>query len=217
MYIKLKTQAFAPHPTKIYSGSRFSNFHTHCDSESTDVKSPSARTITLRSSGSTTTPDGDEQNKEDDKRSSTATAGHYEGSKNEEDKAAIRIQAVFRGHQTRKSMKQPANKVEASTASSAEPTREQLEEEFRLDDKELCDAATKIQASFRGHMTRKHEADKKTDSADDGPMVMNEKEQEELADIDLTDPDLNKAAVKIQASFRGHMVRKENEEETTDK
>jgi hypothetical protein len=32
---------------------------------------------------------------------------------------------------------------------------------------------------------------------------------DELADIDLTDPDLNKAATKIQASFRGHKVRKE--------
>ena len=32
---------------------------------------------------------------------------------------------------------------------------------------------------------------------------------DELADIDLTDPELNKAATKIQASFRGHKVRKE--------
>lgn len=32
---------------------------------------------------------------------------------------------------------------------------------------------------------------------------------DELADIDLSDPDLNKAATKIQASFRGHKVRKE--------
>ncbi|KAJ9587529.1 hypothetical protein L9F63_028219, partial [Diploptera punctata] len=31
---------------------------------------------------------------------------------------------------------------------------------------------------------------------------------DELADIDLTDPELNKAATKIQASFRGHKVRK---------
>lgn len=34
---------------------------------------------------------------------------------------------------------------------------------------------------------------------------------EELADIDLTDPELNKAATKIQASFRGHKVRKETD------
>lgn len=32
---------------------------------------------------------------------------------------------------------------------------------------------------------------------------------EEELDIDLTDPDLHKAATKIQASFRGHKVRKE--------
>ncbi|KDR07386.1 hypothetical protein L798_03215 [Zootermopsis nevadensis] len=35
------------------------------------------------------------------------------------------------------------------------------------------------------------------------------KVDDELADIDLTDPDLHKAATKIQASFRGHKVRKE--------
>ena len=34
-------------------------------------------------------------------------------------------------------------------------------------------------------------------------------EADELADIDLSDPDLHKAATKIQASFRGHKVRKE--------
>lgn len=33
--------------------------------------------------------------------------------------------------------------------------------------------------------------------------------QEDIEKIDLTDPDLNKAATKIQASFRGHKVRKD--------
>lgn len=31
----------------------------------------------------------------------------------------------------------------------------------------------------------------------------------EIQGIDLTDPDLHKAATKIQASFRGHKVRQE--------
>lgn len=31
---------------------------------------------------------------------------------------------------------------------------------------------------------------------------------EEELDVDLSDPGLNHAAVKIQASFRGHMTRK---------
>lgn len=35
-------------------------------------------------------------------------------------------------------------------------------------------------------------------------------EEEEELDIDLTDPELNKAATKIQASFRGHKVRKDD-------
>lgn len=38
-------------------------------------------------------------------------------------------------------------------------------------------------------------------------------EEEEQLDIDLTDPELNKAATKIQASFRGHKVRKEGDGE----
>ncbi|KAK7865628.1 hypothetical protein R5R35_009793 [Gryllus longicercus] len=37
------------------------------------------------------------------------------------------------------------------------------------------------------------------------------KAEEEELDIDLSDPDLHKAATKIQASFRGHKVRKETE------
>lgn len=40
--------------------------------------------------------------------------------------------------------------------------------------------------------------------------------QAEELDIDLSDPDLNKAAVKIQASFRGHMTRKDNETSNSD-
>lgn len=41
-------------------------------------------------------------------------------------------------------------------------------------------------------------------------MFLFQAEEEEL-DIDLGDPELNKAATKIQASFRGHKVRKEHE------
>ncbi|XP_068624527.1 sperm surface protein Sp17 [Battus philenor] len=81
-----------------------------------------------------------------------------------------------------------------------EPTKAELEAEFRADDKELCNAATKIQASFRGHQARKQtQADKDKEQQD----------KEDIEKIDLTDPELNKAATKIQASFRGHKVRKD--------
>nr|CAD7202323.1 unnamed protein product [Timema douglasi] len=41
--------------------------------------------------------------------------------------------------------------------------------------------------------------------------ILGERADEEELDIDLSDPDLHKAATKIQASFRGHKVRKETE------
>ncbi|XP_076264666.1 IQ calmodulin-binding domain containing protein igloo [Rhynchophorus ferrugineus] len=158
-------------------------YYTYRESEEsgdTETKSSSAKTIIIQNG---------------------ATTPQVEDSAEEiksEQEAATKIQAAFRGHQTRKSMKQP----QVQQPENKEPTREELENEFRLDDPELCNAATKIQASFRGHLTRKHmEGEKKDESSS--------KEQEEELDIDLTDPDLNKAAAKIQASFRGHLSRKE--------
>ncbi|XP_023945287.2 obscurin [Bicyclus anynana] len=117
-----------------------------------------------------------------------------------EEQAATKIQAVFRGHKTRQSISMKA--VSKPTATQEpEPSKAELEAEFRADDKELCNAATKIQASFRGHQARKQT-----------PQVektQEEQDKEDIEKIDLADPDLNKAATKIQASFRGHKVRKD--------
>ncbi|XP_057321042.1 uncharacterized protein LOC130664883 isoform X1 [Microplitis mediator] len=142
-----------------------------------------------------------------------------DSTENNLEKAATKIQAVFRGHHIRKSMKgteatslQKQNKGEES-----EPTKEQLQDEFRADDVDLCNAATKIQASFRGHMSRKDQAIstvvKATEDAIGNVSSKLEEKMDdaanELEGIDLTDPDLHKAATKIQASFRGHKVRQE--------
>uniref|UniRef100_A0A182LW40 Neuromodulin n=1 Tax=Anopheles culicifacies TaxID=139723 RepID=A0A182LW40_9DIPT len=74
----------------------------------------------------------------------------------------------------------------------------------------MTHAATRIQASFRGHMARKTAGTK--DAEDEKKEVdideITKKVAEEL-DIDMDDPELHKAASKIQASFRGHKVRKE--------
>ncbi|XP_036231010.1 uncharacterized protein igl isoform X2 [Bactrocera oleae] len=144
-------------------------------------------------------------------------------------KAATKIQAVFRGHKVRNTMKKSetkstptasanaasANKndysktVAASAAAAAvepEPTKAELEAEFDPNDKELCDAAAKIQAAFRGHLTRKVVT---KDTPDDVDIQEITKKVAEELDIDLSDPELNKAATKIQASFRGHKIRKE--------
>nr|XP_018912950.1 PREDICTED: sperm surface protein Sp17-like [Bemisia tabaci] len=125
--------------------------------------------------------------------------------------AATKIQAVFRGHKTRKQMMTNTDEEKAN-----------FELEFSPDDKELTDAATKIQASFRGHMARKQVQDDKPEgdggkeaeelSSQLEKLDANKELDQELLDIDLTDPDLHKAATKIQASFRGHKVRKAEEE-----
>lgn len=73
---------------------------------------------------------------------------------------------------------------------------------------ELCDAATRIQAAFRGHLARK-EAGTDEDLKDDKDLQEITKKVAEELDIDMNDPALHLAATKIQASFRGHKVRKD--------
>ncbi|XP_046990061.1 neuromodulin isoform X1 [Schistocerca americana] len=121
----------------------------------------------------------------------------------EAQRAATKIQAVFRGHKTRKTMRA------GDAQDQNEPTEAELAAEFRADDKELCNAATKIQAQFRGHMARKTTPKEKT--AEDLSKEMEKLDAKEEVDIDLTDPELHKAASKIQASFRGHKARKEGD------
>ncbi|XP_018336816.1 neuromodulin-like isoform X2 [Agrilus planipennis] len=138
-------------------------------------------------------------------------------SKEEENKpnpeeAATKIQAAFRGHKTRKTMKQASTKPEKSENPSKNTTGQHQENvDIDLNEEGLEEAATKIQASFRGHLVRK-QMDKDEKQEGKGDSKNSDNTQEEV-DIDLTDPDLNDAAMKIQASFRGHMARKENEQQ----
>lgn len=100
-----------------------------------------------------------------------------------------------------------------------EPTKEELEADFDPNDEELTHAATRIQACFRGHMSRKEVVGGKKDDEDDKKDVnideLTRKVAEEL-DIDMDDPELHKAASKIQASFRGHKVRRDVPASTSD-
>ncbi|XP_046543962.1 abnormal spindle-like microcephaly-associated protein homolog isoform X8 [Haliotis rubra] len=132
-------------------------------------------------------------------------------------RAAVKIQAGFKGHLVRKNMQN--YKTEESPAPP--PAEEKQEEEIDIDlnDPEVEKAATKIQASFKGHKARKEvQALKGEEEAP--PAAAEAKPEEEEIDIDLEDPQTEKAAVMIQAQFRGFKTRKDmtntNSETTTE-
>ncbi|XP_011159785.2 neuromodulin [Solenopsis invicta] len=174
--------------------------------------------------------EGDSVKNGDISKAAENSATTAEGKENDEDKekeeaAATKIQAAFRGHHARKSLRvsdsaSKQTRTDGEPSEPTEPSQEQLEEEFSPDDKELCNAAKKIQATFRGHMSRKEQAAAKSamNIVESATAKMEEKMQDavnELEGIDLADPDLHKAATKIQASFRGHKVRQEVNIHTT--
>ncbi|XP_071173437.1 DNA ligase 1-like isoform X2 [Mytilus edulis] len=131
----------------------------------------------------------------------------------EVEKAATKIQAGFRGHQTRKEM-QSKTDVKSETKVDQSKQSETEEVDIDLNDPEVEKAATKIQAGFRGHKTRK-EMLSKTDV-----QTTQEKEpskEEEEVDIDLNDPEVEKAAIKIQAGFKGFQTRKEMQSKSEEK
>ena len=136
--------------------------------------------------------------------------------------AATKIQAAFKGHKVRK-QGQMASEVKKATVFKGHHIRKSRKPNTKpvdnnddlpdLNDKDVQDAATKIQAAFKGHKTRKgqmaSEVKKATvfKSSHHRHIVRKSKPVDD--DLpDLKDKDVQDAANKIQAAFKGHKARK---------
>ncbi|XP_063407110.1 doublecortin domain-containing protein 2-like isoform X5 [Mytilus trossulus] len=95
--------------------------------------------------------------------------------------------------------KSPVNNKAASPAKSPSPTKDKKDPSPH----EEHQAATKIQANYRGHQARKEVNDLKTKKETDEK----KKKEDELRAKAAKEE--NQAATKIQAGFRGHQARKE--------
>lgn len=115
--------------------------------------------------------------------------------KTKEDEAATKIQAGFRGHKTRQDLKKQKENQQVKDAKKSSVNTGKTASNRNQKTSEEDIAATKIQAGFRGHQTRKELAQKKAIKEDKKAMK--------------EDKELDQAATKIQANYRGHKTRKE--------
>lgn len=142
-------------------------------------------------------------------RSAEKAADEEEEAERAAAEAATKIQATFRAYKVRKEIRAGSSEPSPSNDQHAmkEPDEDNLAD-IDLSDPSLNQAASKIQATFRGHRERKSPQHQPTNQT--GQQQEDDKAQElpdELKDMDLNDPDLAKAAVKIQATFRGYKTR----------
>ncbi|KAF8770528.1 hypothetical protein HNY73_018043 [Argiope bruennichi] len=145
-----------------------------------------------------------------------------------EEKAAEKIQASFRGYKTRKSLKDNGALPGKGDAIANNPIKEVEEKAKELVEHASAETAAKLNSAKQtledelgflqkiSHPKEKPRAlqnssEKQAEPEKKEPIVNGKGEnqdEENLDDIDLKDPQVEKAAVKIQSTFRGYKTRK---------
>lgn len=139
--------------------------------------------------------------------------------------AAKKIQASFRGQKFRGRSKQKSPAQDEDTDSNSQNTdatdipKDDVKEDIQvnLQDPELAQAATKIQAGFRGHKTREELKQNKIERDDSLPKVPDKSDEpiatnpklSKMSTFDTENMDAQNAAVTIQKNFKGYKTRKE--------
>ena len=136
--------------------------------------------------------------------------------------AATKIQAGFKGHKARKGIKSKKDAIVDDAGAmgdnddmgngkkgTTEPHEKDEDIDIDLEDPEVEAAATKIQAGFKGHKARKEIKSKKDNMGNGEQDTKEQQVKDSDIDIDLNDPEVEAAATKIQAGFKGHKAREE--------
>ncbi|KAK1172053.1 myosin-IIIa-like [Acipenser oxyrinchus oxyrinchus] len=160
---------------------------------------------------------------------------------NEKNKAATKIQACYRGHKDRKSLKRKREAImkekeaEETKSIQEQPSVEKAQEGEdgsingdtesggqQQDDEDDTKAAIVLQSNYRGYRQRKRMKERRQ-NADvvctdlPPPVAMEEAEQNETQELESNTVDTEgeeaRAATVIQSNFRGHQERRRLEEE----
>ncbi len=121
----------------------------------------------------------------------------------EQDAAAAKIQAGFRGNKARKEVKEVKQRRESESAAATKIQAGFRGNKARNEVKQRraseSEAATKIQAGFRGSKARR----------DVKQLKESKTEVEKVDEEENEDQEVEEAATKIQAGFRGHKAREQ--------
>ena len=180
---------------------------------------------------------------QEQQKSATKVQANFRGNKAREElqqqqKSATKVQANFRGNKVRAELAQKsATEVQVEDGGGADP--DALDQDFvdALDDPAADDAATKLQASFRGKQAREELQEQQKSATKVQANFRGNKVRAELAQKNATevqvedageadpdgldqdfvdalaDPAADDAATKLQASFRGKQAREELQEQ----